>query len=80
MGIGPELRDDGDGCPAGKRGEIGEISSSRDIVYPFPVVEACGGLKDMAECMPGCSAVVTVAMFGRAAPGRRGGCAARLVS
>lgn len=78
--MGPELREDGEGCPAGKRGEIGDISSSRTMLYPFPVVAASGGLRDMAECMPGCSAVVTVAMISRAAPRRRGGCAARLIS
>lgn len=49
------------------------------MLYPVPVVAVGGGLNDMAERKPDCSAVVTVAMLSRAAPRRRGGCAARLI-
>lgn len=40
LGVGPELLNMGDACPAGKCGEEGETSPSESRLYVFPIVIA----------------------------------------
>jgi hypothetical protein len=65
LGVGPELLRMGDGCPAGKCGEVGESSCSEFMAGSW--------LNEIAEHMSCCSEAAMVAIWVTAALRRRGG-------